>query len=476
MKKHNLLVCAVGSLIIANFVNAQPINTWAKTFGADSFEYGHSVQQTSDTGYVVVGTTYSYGAGKKDIWLIKTNPSGDTLWTRTFGGSEEEDGREVQQTSDGGYIIIGNNWYGIWLIKTGASGDTAWTKIFYKDDWVEGFSVQQTLDGGYILTGRAVLQSANVNDVWLIKTSASGDTLWTKTFGGTEWDQGESVRQTSDSGYIIAGTTESYGAGDRDIWLIKTDKSGNTMWTKTFGGTGWDEGRAVKQTSDGGYIIVGTKESYGTGTSDIWLIKTGISGDTVWTRTFGGSGENEGFSVQQTKDNGYVVAGSTDSSGGWLVKTTSTGNTMWTKAFGDIKMGARCLSVQQTLDKGYILTGYAWYLETEDADVWVAKTDSLGNVGVEEKLNIKNQISKLKIGQNPFVSTTTIRYSVPKYTSTRLTIYDLSGRCVKTLVDGEKEAGSYSVNLNAKELKTGIYFVKLCVGSYKETKKIVLMK
>ena len=307
-----------------------------KIFGGTEWDFAYSVQQTSDGGYIVSGSTESLGAGNDDVYLIKTDSSGNTLWAKTFGGTGSESGQSVQQTSDGGYIIagktasLGSGNEDIYLIKTDSSGDTLWTKTFGETSLDEGFSVQQTSDGGYIIVGNAgeyLLESY----VYLIKTDDSGDTLWTKTYGGTSLDGGNSVQQTNDGGYIIAGWTRSFGAGDMDVYLIKTDESGDTLWTKTFGGQSSDQGQSVKQTSDGGYIIVGWTGSFGAGDSDVYLIKTDGSGDTLWTKTFGGTDLDWGYSVQQTNDGGYIVAGRTRSFGAgdmdvYLIKTDANGD------------------------------------------------------------------------------------------------------------------------------------------------------
>ncbi|TFB09365.1 hypothetical protein E3V55_07690, partial [Candidatus Marinimicrobia bacterium MT.SAG.3] len=300
----------------------------------------------------------------------------DTLWTKTFGGSGSNDfGNSVQQTFDGGYIITGES-AGVWLIKTDASGDTLWTRSF-GGGGDAGYSVQQTTDGGYIITGNTIPSGASSSDVWLIKTDASGDTLWTKTFGGTSYDEGRSVQQTTDGGYIITGVTLSYGAGYEDVWLIKTDASGDTLWTKTFGGSGNEMGYSVQQTSDGGYIITGNTFSYGAGYDAVWLIKTDASGDALWTNTFRGASFAEGRSVQQTSDGGYIITGIYSPGAGnydlWLIKIDSLGNENWNKTFGGLydEIG---YSVQQTSDGGYIITGLIGSPGAGNSDLWLIKT------------------------------------------------------------------------------------------------------
>jgi len=299
---------------------------WTKAIGGPYADFGVSVQQTTDSGYVVTG--YTCPSGYPDLWLIKTDAHGNKTWDKTLGGADYDEGNSVQQTSDGGYIVAGyTQSYGagatdLWLIKTDASGNAIWNKTIGgpSDDF--GVSIQQTSDGGYIIAGYSA-------EVWLVKTDASGNKSWDKSFGGAGFEQSYSVRQTSDSGYIIAGYTTSFGAGEQDVWLVKTDAVGNKVWDKTFGGAGMDWGRSVEQTADGGYIVTGYTWSH-SGNWDVLLIKTDTSGDEVWRRAFGGSDVEYGYSGRQTFDGGYIVAGHTLSYGAgscdlWLVKTGANG-------------------------------------------------------------------------------------------------------------------------------------------------------
>ena len=179
-------------------------------------------------------------------------------------------------------------------------------KTFGSQNYDGGASVQQTSDGGYIVLG------STVPFAYLLKTDSKGDTLWTKTYGGSGSDYGASVQQTVDGGYIIVGTT-NFGAGSTDVYLIKTDVNGDPLWTKAYGGTGVEQGMYVQETSDGGYIITGFTISFGAGGSDVYLIKTDSIGDTLWTRTFGGTSDDYGHSVYQATDGGYVIVGYTNS-------------------------------------------------------------------------------------------------------------------------------------------------------------------
>jgi hypothetical protein len=359
---------------------------WVKTFGGIDDDWGYSVQQTNDGGYIIAGETNSFDAGEYDVWLIKTDTNGDMVWDRTFGGTEYNDGYSVQQTIDGGYIITGTIYsFGassidVWLIKTDSDGYEEWNRSFGGTKGDMGFSVQQTNDGGYIITGTTGSFSAGDGDVWLIKTDSNGYEEWNRSFGGTNYEIGYCVRQTIDGGYIITGDTYSFGAGD--VWLIKTDVNGSKVWDKTFGGTNSDEGISVQQTNDGGYIITGYSNSFGAGAGDIWLIKTDGDGNKVWDKTFGGTEKDWGNSVQQTNDGGYIITGYSNSFGAgagdiWLIKTDGDGNKVWDKTFGGTEKDWGN-SVQQTIDGGYIITGETESFGTGGWDVWLIKTDSQG--------------------------------------------------------------------------------------------------
>lgn len=361
-----------------------------KIFGGSCSDWGKSVQQTADGGYIIAGATCSYGEGLNDAWLIKTNGAGDTVWTKTFGGSKNDEGESVQQTTDGGYIIagftssFGAGAYDVWLIKTDTSGDTVWTKTFGGGSRDQGFSVQQTTDGGYIIAGNTASYGAGAVDVWLIKTNASGDMIWDKTFGGSENDEGFSVQQTSDGGYIIAGCTGYSMDTYYDVFVIKTDASGDSAWTRAFGGSDNDWGLNIQQTADGGYIIAGWTTTDEGIFNDVLLIKTDASGDSLWTKIFGDGNHDEGYSVQQTSDGGYIIAGGTASYGAgywdvWLIKTDTSGDMIWDKTFGDI-WTEKGYSIQPTSDGGYIITGYYDSYEGDWEDVLLMKTDVDGNV------------------------------------------------------------------------------------------------
>jgi len=288
---------------------------------------GNSVQQTSDGGYSIVGSTPYTEARGTDILLTKTDSFGNEQWAKTFGGNGYDAGESVQQTADGGYVIGGiidvaqsppvTQDLNMGLLKTDADGNEQWTKTFGGDNYDVGKSVKQANDGGYIIVG-SLASSASV---YLVKTDANGNEQWSKTFGvsGSERNEAYSLEKTSDGGYVIAGSTKQVGEA-ADVYLIKTDADGNEVWSKIFGSssdTTGEEGYSVRQATDGGYIIAG-KSSINQ--YDILLIKTDAEGNKAWEKTFSRGPDGGGNSVQQTSDGGYIVVGYE------LLRTDSDGN------------------------------------------------------------------------------------------------------------------------------------------------------
>ncbi len=464
-----LAMVALAAILLPSFVHAQI--TFQRTYGGAFDDYGNSVQQNTDSGYVVAGLK-STGVSIGDFYLIRTDAAGNTLWSRTynywnydagyavlqttdggfvFAGQVAGNGNwysnlvwtdaqgnklgdrvyddfraySLQQTADGGYVIAGTNYYNydVGLIRT--NGSVLWRKSFYGHPGRGlGYSAQQTADSGYIETG---FVETNRDDVYLVKTNTDGDTLWTRTFGGDSSDWGHSVRQTTDGGYVIAGWTKSFGAGSDDVYLIRTDTSGDTMWTKTYGGTHDDEGYSVQQTADSGFIIVGYTESFGAGGRDVYLIKTNTSGDTMWTRTFGGANDDEGYSVWQTTDGGYTIAG-------------------YTKSYG-----------------------------AGGADVWLIKTDADGHVAVAEPMTspTRPQVLSLCCEPNPSSGTTTIRLSpfALRHSPLTLRMYDSQGRMVLS-----REVSTSSFPLSTSGLPSGAYFIRCDAAGERATARIVLQR
>lgn len=476
-----LAMVALAAILLPSSLRA--MITFQRTYGGLQDDIGNSVQQTVDGGYIITGWTLSFGAGDYDIYLIKTDASGDTVWTRTFGGMSHDEGWWVQQTADKGYIITGltdsygAGSYDVYLVKTDPEGDTLWTRSYGGASYDCGYSVRQTTDGGYIIAGLTESFGAGDYDVYLIKTDENGDTMWTRTYGGTSEDYGRSVQPTVDGGYVVAGRTESFGAGNGDVYLIRTNANGDTLWIRTMGGTNPDEGYSVQQTADSGFIIVGYTESFGAGGCDVYLIKTNANGDTTWTRTYGGTLDDWGHSVQQTTDGGYIIAGYTRSLGTgndvYLIRTDAYGDTLWTRTFGDTAW-YEGYSVQQTRDDGYVVAGWTDSSGVGGWDVYLIKTDSLGNVGVAEPRTNPTRPRGLTLScePNPCRSSTVLHLTAEPldHSTAALRIYDSQGR----LVHSSFGIRASSFRLDLRSMPAGAYFIRCDAAGEHATARVVL--
>jgi hypothetical protein len=296
-----------------------PSSSFRKAIGGPASEEDSSLIQTSDGGYAIAGETYSFGAGQADIYVVKLDAHGNLQWTKTIGGKRR--GSSLIQTSDGGYAIAGSTksfgagWSDVYVVKLDASGNLQWTKTIGGPESEWGNSLIQTSDGGYAIAGATKSFGAGEADVYVVKLDANGNLQWTKTIGGPKGDWGFSLIQASDGGYAIAGKTESFGAGYTDVYVIKLDAHGNLQWTKTIGGEGLDDGSSIIQTSDGGYAIAGSA-SFGAEYYeevcvfyDVYVVKLDANGNLQWTKTIDQEGSEWGESLIQTSDGGYAIAG-----------------------------------------------------------------------------------------------------------------------------------------------------------------------
>jgi len=307
---------------------------WTKTIGGPGGEIGHSLIQTSDGGYAIAGYTYFFGAGEWDVYVVKLDANGNLQWTKTIGGPEDEEGYSLIQTSDGGYAIAGYTYsFGagkedIYVVKLDANGNLQWTKTIGgpESDWSS--SLIQTSDGGYAIAGYTKSFSVGGADVYVVKLDANGNLQWTKTIGGPASEIGYSLIQTSDGGYAITGTTSSdelaayFGPAEADIYVVKLDANGNLQWTKTIGGPEHDRGLSLIQTSNGGYVIAGYTKSFGAGEADVYVVKLDKNGNAccaVSQTSQVGSGGRLGSATPSIGGGGKLTAPTpTTSSGGTL--------------------------------------------------------------------------------------------------------------------------------------------------------------
>jgi predicted secreted protein len=310
---------------------------WNKTYGGPNDEIASAIMQTEDGGFVIAGMTSSFGAGGFDYWLVKTDSQGNMQWNKTYGGAQDDFAISVIKTSDSGYALAGwTNSFGaggedLWLVKTDSSGNMMWNRTYGGQFDDEAHALIQTGDGGYAIAGDTSFANGN-EDAWLVKTDSNGIMQWNQTYGGAKLDTILSIVQLSDGTYALAGYTLSFGEGLSNAWLLKTDSSGNILWNKTYGGTYDNHAYSMMHTSDGGFILAGDTKTSIDAPSNYLVIKTDSSGNMEWERANGASTDNVAYSIIQSSDNGFVLVGTTDAGGNGddalLVKLGGNSNIM----------------------------------------------------------------------------------------------------------------------------------------------------
>jgi hypothetical protein len=503
-------------ITLSNLTIAQPTIEWQKCLGGSGYDDGLSIQQTTDGGYIVVGQSNSTNGdvtgnhGNIDYWVVKLDNIGVIEWQRSLGGTGyERNPFSIQQTIDGGYIISGysgsndgdvtGNIGGsdCWVVKLDSIGFIEWQKSLGGTGSEHAYSIQQTIDGGYILGASSNSTDGDVTsnqggfDYWVVKLDSIGTIVWQKSLGGSNQDRVFSIQQTSDGGYIVAGECSSNDGdvtgnhGSFDYWLVKLDSIGNMEWQRSLGGTGSDKASSIKQTSDGGYIVTGSSTSNdgnvtgNHGSVDYWLVKLDSIGTMEWQKCLGGSSPDHAFTIQQTNDGGYIVAGWTMSTNGdvtgnhgdidyWIVKITNLGGLTWQKSLGGTGEDGG-ISIQQTIDGGYITSGWATSFNGDvtghhgGGDMWVVKLSPFVAVGVNET----NQFRTIKTYPNPTNGIVSIDLGEVKK-DIKATLTNSLGQVILT----KNYTSTNFIDLDIDAPK-GIYFLQLESNREVITKKII---
>lgn len=508
MKKIALLFAFILSFLLA--AQTAPVIQWQKTLGGTDWDQGHSVWATTDGGSVIACYSPSINGdvtgnhGNGDYWVVKLDAAGNIQWQKSLGGSDYDMPHAIQQTSDGGYIVVGESksidgdvtghhgttsiYSDMWVVKLNNLGNLEWQKSLGGSYPEVAYSVQQTIDGGYILAGYSSsidgdaighLTYNNV-DVWIVKINSIGNIIWQKSFGGFSTEVACGVIQTFDGGYVVAASTSSNSGdvtflyGENDYWIIKLDSTGNIQWQKTFGGSYNESLTSIQQTSDGGYIVAGNSQShdfdvtmhYGSAINyDTWIVKLNAVGNIQWQKTIGGTGGDNANSIQQLADGGYIFAGVSSSTDGdasvnpaaggnfWIVRLNSNGNVVWQKSVGGTNFDI-AKSIRQTIDGGFIVAGYSYsnngdvtlhYGNPTYPDIWVVKLGS-------ETLSTQ-EIENLKISVYPNPTSDNINVSGIS-SDVEFKIYNPVGQMVS-------QGKTKNQSVDVMHLAKGIYFIQL---------------
>ena len=409
-----------------------PAIEWQRTYGGSLNDGVNDMIVTPDNGYIIAGYTasndgdVSLNKGTTDAWVIKLDVSGNIVWEKTYGGSKVDAIYSIIPTDDDGYVFAAVSHsndgdvslhYGselpsdYWIVKLDEFGNILWEKSMGGTGIDTPVSIKQTPDGGYIVAGHSSSDDFDVSenkgdaDCWLVKLDSSGNILWEKSYGGSLYDYATDLQLTSDNGYILAayvrsndGDVTGHNGGTTDYWIVKLDEFGNILWEKTLGGTNSDVAISIGETTDGNFIVAGyTFSNDGDvtanyGGADFWIVKlNSTTGNIIWEKTFGGSGNDIARDVKQSSDGGFVVVGFSNSSNGdfsenygdddwWVMKLDGLGNVIWKKILGG-SMKERIYTFQLTSGGSIILSGQSKSNDgdlTENKggdDIWVVKLE-----------------------------------------------------------------------------------------------------
>jgi hypothetical protein len=415
---------------------------WQKSLGGSGNEGLSSIQLTNDGGYIVAGFSESNDGdvsgnhGDKDYWVVKLNSSGAIEWQKSLGGTGVEIGSLVQQTNDGGFIVAGNSYSNdgdvsgnhgdkdYWVVKLSSIGNIEWQKSLGGSVEDSTNSIQQTNDGGYIVVGYSFSNDGDISgnhgssDYWVVKLTSLGILEWQKSLGGTDMEYSPKIQQTIDGGYIVAGESFSNDGdisgnhGSSDYWVVKLTSLGILEWQKSLGGIDMEYSPKIQQTIDGGFIVAGSSFSNdgdvsgNQGQTDCWVVKLTSDGTIEWQKSIGSSYYDNSTSIEQTNDSGYIISGFVDyeqfptNFDYWIVKLNSTGTIEWQKSLGGSGFDV-AFFIQQTNDGGYIVTGYS---ESNDGDV--SGNHGNGDYWIVKLISCQQAVSTQPVSQTMNVNST----------------------------------------------------------------------
>lgn len=457
-----------------------------KTLGGTDNDFVYSTQQTEDGGYIIAGQTESYGNGshqKPDMWIVKIDKTGNEEWDKTFGGRESDIAFSIQQTTDMGYIVagttssFGKGYPSVWIIRLDPGGDTIWTKIYEGTIVSSARSVMQTADGGYIVAGKG---KDNI-----LKLDKNGNKEWGRHYSWIFY----SVAATSDGGYIVAGDS-IYHQLEWDyipsVSIIKLDKNGNIVWSNPLGDNFLGSASSVQQTPEGGYIIAGDSIGLKTGYDHShysMVCKLDCNGKKEWH--YSGSEYSVAQFIRQTKNGGYIVTGNIiDDKYGLdylIIHIDENGNEKWTKTYGSKGGWEYASSIQQTSDGGYFVAGQADSFGAGRYDIWLLKLDENGNGAGPVGISIPeyNHHNGFSLGQNypdPFSQFTNIPFDLSESGFVTLRVFNIFGKEIETVFSGQLPPGKSKLKWIPKNLSDGIYFYRLQIGENVKTKSCILLK
>jgi hypothetical protein len=453
---------------------------WSKMYYKNTSTNGElfeSVKQCSDGGYIAAGRTFCMGPGTPsyaNIFVVRTDPYGDTLWTKVMGDSYDDYAESVLQDPNGDFILtglsaVGPTTYRSFFIRLNANGGLVTARRYNSGVSDYMYSLRRTNDGNFIMCGEA----ESPTRVCLIKTDLNGDTLWTRSYGVNGNEYGWEFRQTADNGFIICGDITSFGPGSNDLYIIKTDSSGNLQWSKVYGGANSEWGFGLDADTSG-YIFCGMTNSFGFGNTDMFAIRTDLLGDTIWTQCYGNQFTNAGYYVSNTPDGGYIIGGSYNSfspASGYIVKTDSMGysgcnqkNANFTLMYPNTV--ARHPSLQVINYVPFVLGSTCTITPNSNSYDLCPTAEENGN----------DTPAQVSIFPNPFsVSSTLIFQNWVKAKNAVFRMFDELGREVKQINCNEAGQDNLNLQIDRGQLPAGLYFFSItCNGMVLASGKVIV--
>lgn len=466
----NILLCILLLLLI--LANAQPPSKFHCKYGGNGYEVGYDVKQTLDNGYIITGYTSSFGQGNTDMYLLKLDSMGQKKFETSFGGYSNEVGKSIVQLLDSSFVIVGYTsstgvgGYDIFLVKADKSGNLVWQKTIGGADWDFAYSLQATTDGGFIIAGTTYSFGHGNADGYIIKTDANGDTTWTKTYGGLKDDEFKSIIQTADGNYALTGYTKSYTDSLGDAWIFRVDVNGDSLWCKFYGGNKEDFGSEILEHSNGNFNFVGGSQSYGAGSLDAYAIKTDNLGNLLWYGIDGTANNNETFNslAFSKKDQNITAYAETEIFSGFglhiKIFELSPSNSYYNATeYGGVKAD-EIFKIISTKDKGYACIGYTYSYGAILSDAYFLKMDSnlVGSISIVSVDEFNYENVQTEIYPNPTSKELNIRSNF-QINKKNIKLYDVIGK--EILI--EEKIISVSKNhllINLEEINAGIYYLK----------------
>jgi len=471
--------------------------TFERILGVSNSEGASEIKQTSDNGFIIVGSTIPSGEKYSRIYLTKTDVHGKMIWASDYGDNSRVDAGVDVLANEDGYLVYSNTenfgakGMDMMLVQFNSSGEYQWKKLYGSVEDEEGVKFLQTSDGGYLLMGYTIPQTAEGKEIYIKKLDSDFNESWTKKIGGSGGYHASDMIKLSDGNYGLVGYMN---IGENfQVYFAKISESGDIIWEKDYGGSDWDQASSILETSDGGFIISGFTVSIGHGARDGYLLKLDESGNELWQKAYGYEHSDVFKDVIELSNGNYIAVGNSITyftqkkqyTDAYIVKTDSKGNELTSKLYGSKYSGGKfddsLGEIIQANDGGYVSVG-GTSSYSKSGDIYLIKINENCVVSLDQEIGENRKPGKFKLYQNfpnPFNAFTKIKFSIPDDRTKQevtLMIYDITGRRVATLLKADKSPGIYEIVFNAKNISSGIYFYQLKSGNYINTKKMVLIE